>query len=573
MLSYRHIVACCYYALYILYVSNIVSSDATYPVPGTNAEVDTSLISDCKCDFYSVNDAVSSYFAPILKKLTERTFFRYFRVDLDSSCPFWQEDGQCFLEGCSVCTCEDSEIPKGWIRSKDDTDTAENLYTTGSSSSGIDNGNINADDGDDDYGWISPYNDDNTYLSESYKVLQLNDHDNIGKYIEFLRETEDEDEDTNSWSSYNYNNGVYVNLLKNPESFTGYSGPSARKVWASIQQENCFGAIDDVCLEKRVFYRLMSGLQSSISTHIARSYHYPDGRSGHNIQLFNNAVGNHPDRLDNLYFSFLFLLRAVVKASQYLIQYPYYTGNSTDDMMVREIMSSLGDERNNRILQNTSVSRSSEGSKVCSISIDDTLTNIDECKNGFDESYLFQVSQIDYSSSSSSVYDQLEKQHEYTLKQEFQHRFRNITKIMDCITCEKCRVWGKLQTLGIGTAIKLLLSTDDDLNHDKIQLHRQEIIAIINTLHQFATSIDFVSYVRSLSTTITTAADTAAIRYTGGSSSSDGTDQMDAASDATKSSVLPLIISVAFILLLAVTALLLCACHRVIKRIKKKKAQ
>ena len=49
--------------------------------------------------------------------------------------------------------------------------------------------------------------------------------------------------------------GVYVNLLQNPETFTGYSGPSARRVWQGIQEENCFGGIDDQCLEKRAFFR------------------------------------------------------------------------------------------------------------------------------------------------------------------------------------------------------------------------------------------------------------------------------------------------------------------------------
>jgi hypothetical protein len=49
--------------------------------------------------------------------------------------------------------------------------------------------------------------------------------------------------------------GVYVNLLENPERFTGYSGASAQRVWRSIQQENCFGGANDVCVEKRLFYR------------------------------------------------------------------------------------------------------------------------------------------------------------------------------------------------------------------------------------------------------------------------------------------------------------------------------
>lgn len=69
--------------------------------------------------------------------------------------------------------------------------------------------------------------------------------------------------------------GIYINLVKNPEKFTGYSGMSARLVWKSIQEENCFGGGDtETCFEKRVFYKLMSGLQSSIATQIARDYYF-----------------------------------------------------------------------------------------------------------------------------------------------------------------------------------------------------------------------------------------------------------------------------------------------------------
>jgi hypothetical protein len=61
--------------------------------------------------------------------------------------------------------------------------------------------------------------------------------------------------------------GVYVDLLKNPERFTGYAGDSSAKVWKAIYQENCFdlpserlGHLDaSVCKEKRIFYKLISG--------------------------------------------------------------------------------------------------------------------------------------------------------------------------------------------------------------------------------------------------------------------------------------------------------------------------
>ena len=75
--------------------------------------------------------------------------------------------------------------------------------------------------------------------------------------------------------------GDYVDLTANPERFTGYTGPSARRVWSSIYEENCFGMSETAllaptnptpgvlkadsgdssrtCLEKRVYYKIISG--------------------------------------------------------------------------------------------------------------------------------------------------------------------------------------------------------------------------------------------------------------------------------------------------------------------------
>lgn len=64
---------------------------------------------------------------------------------------------------------------------------------------------------------------------------------------------------------------------------------------------------------------------------------------------------------------------------------------------------------------------------------------------------------------------------------------------MDCVSCEKCKVWGKLQILGLGTAVKILLSREMDLEGNKKFLNRQEVIALINTLNQLASSVDFAS--------------------------------------------------------------------------------
>lgn len=38
--------------------------------------------------------------------------------------------------------------------------------------------------------------------------------------------------------------------------------------------------------------------------------------------------------------------------------------------------------------------------------------------------------------------------------------FRNMAKLMDCVSCERCRLWGKVQIYGVGTALKILTSSD-----------------------------------------------------------------------------------------------------------------
>jgi hypothetical protein len=74
-------------------------------------------------------------------------------------------------------------------------------------------------------------------------------------------------------------------------------------------------------------------------------------------------------------------------------------------------------------------------------------------------------------------------------------RFRNISRIMDCVGCEKCRLWGKLQTLGIGTAVKILLTDEEELIGN---LERNEVIALVNTVGQMAKSVKFAANSRDM---------------------------------------------------------------------------
>lgn len=63
--------------------------------------------------------------------------------------------------------------------------------------------------------------------------------------------------------------GEYVDLSLNPERFTGYSGPSASRVWRSIYEENCFGLSElsaaDASLESLSSAAAMGSLNGGFS--------------------------------------------------------------------------------------------------------------------------------------------------------------------------------------------------------------------------------------------------------------------------------------------------------------------
>ncbi len=58
---------------------------------------------------------------------------------------------------------------------------------------------------------------------------------------------------------------------------------------------------------------------------------------------------------------------------------------------------------------------------------------------------------------------------------------------MDCVACEKCRLWGKLQISGLGTALKVLFSYGDRVKDYK--LSRTEVVTLLNSFGRLANSI------------------------------------------------------------------------------------
>ena len=82
-----------------------------------------------------------------------------------------------------------------------------------------------------------------------------------------------------------------------------------------------------------------------------------------------------------------------------------------------------------------------------------------------------------------------------TLKRQFKGVFQNISSVMDCISCQKCKLHGKLQLLGLGTALKILLLPEQLIS---TSLSRNEIVAIFQALHKFSGAIKAIPQLSAL---------------------------------------------------------------------------
>ncbi|KAJ1916386.1 endoplasmic oxidoreductin-1 [Tieghemiomyces parasiticus] len=350
-------------------------------------------IDDLRCEFHAI-ESVNDQLAGVLRQIAQASYFKYYKVDLYKDCAFWNSNGHCVLRDCAVETEDEGFQP---FQKCD-------------------------------------------YADTDFCVAQ--------------------DDDSTE--------GVFVDLQKNPERFTGYTGETANIIWRSIYEENCFDIplqlrrlqndagdscqqpahrLHEVneCKEKRVFYRVISGLHASISTHLCQEYFNVTTQEwSPNLECFMSRVGRFPERLENIYFNYAILLRSVFKLQKYLTDSTYCIGNPEEERWLKAKVEEL-------------------------VSVCLTLPET------FDEKQMF--------TGPDAI----------VLKEEFKDRFRNVSRIMDCVGCEKCRLWGKLQTRGVATALKILFSYDNTELPIGFELDRGEVVSLINTLNQFSKSLSAIS--------------------------------------------------------------------------------
>lgn len=403
-------------------------------------------VDDCECKVETL-DAFNNYKVhPRVRSLVQKNYFRYIQLNLNKICKFWSDDAKCSLKDCHVKVCTEDDLPASF-RNFAESDLNDLSPSDCEQSNPL--GHLN-----------------NTLTEAQLKVFE--DWKKFDDAQDNFCEPDDE----------NLTNSNYIDLLTNPERFTGYKGPHAHKIWNSIYRENCFaeerkpsyGPEVETCLEKRVFHRLISGLHASINIHLCALYLHKGVLDQADIwapnvdefvRRFDPATtnGQGPQWLKNLYFIYLVELRALTKAAPYLENEIYFTG--------------LGN------------SKEDDDTKLAVL---DFLKTITSFENQFDETLLFKGNSDEAAQ----------------LKEQFKMKFRNITRIMDCVGCDKCRLWGKIQTKALGTALKILFSgksfgLDSTLSaNDKstFQLTRNEIVSLFNGFARLSHSIANIEYFR-----------------------------------------------------------------------------
>ncbi|XP_019581263.1 ERO1-like protein alpha isoform X1 [Rhinolophus sinicus] len=421
-------------------------------------------LDDCTCDVETIDKFNNYRLFPRLQKLLESDYFRYYKVNLKRPCPFWNDINQCGRRDCAVKPCQFDEVPDG-IKS------ASYKYSEEA------NNLIEECEQAERLGAV-----DESLSEETQKaVLQWTKHDDSSDNFCEADDIQSPDAE-------------YVDLLLNPERYTGYKGPDAWKIWNVIYEENCFKPqaikrplnplaagqgksegntfyswLEGLCVEKRAFYRLISGLHASINVHLSARYLLQDTwleqKWGHNITEFQQRFdgiltkGEGPRRLKNLYFIYLIELRALSKVVPFFERpdFQLFTGNKVQDAENKMLLLEI-------------------------------LHEIKSFPLHFDENSLFAG----------------DKKEANKLKEEFRLHFRNISRIMDCVGCFKCRLWGKLQTQGLGTALKILFSEKLIANMPEsgpsyeFHLTRQEIVSLFNAFGRISTSVKELENFRDL---------------------------------------------------------------------------
>lgn len=260
--------------------------------------------------------------------------------------------------------------------------------------------------------------------------------------------------DIDGWARWDMPTEDYYDTTAFPEGYTGYDG---REVWEFIHNRICFEGFQyDDDHWKADFNKAVSGLHSMISAQVNRGiqervelgepftddevWRDPDAE----FQRRLSPQGETPLAMENLYFAFMLILKAVSKVQSLL----------------------LNDVNNGRI--------SADSVPLLQAILNDPILNDDSVGVAFKKLHDHAVMDVD---SKAALW-------------EARMRTRELVRIMNCVQCNKCRLHGKISTMGLSTALQILVGEDGE-GGDISSLHRVELATLMATMHKFSTAVDF----------------------------------------------------------------------------------
>jgi len=417
------------------------------------------------CNVDSVQAANMAQLHPILHDLVNTTFFRLFRVGKTPKCSFWKKPGEEQQEAAPAkCDGGHNEGfagaglfgagPKAFGKQMSSSEPPKEAETP----CGIDAEEpVAAATGSD-------IRLDRSKTAAEQVASQLREN-------ETQEPCEFEEDLPTYWvdmCSADHTKGSEVediNLIKNPERNTGYNGSH---IWEAMYKENCFevgsdlprgrfGDTNGMCYEERVLYRLLSGWHASTTISVCKSFFAPGtkqkGKWAPNVERYMESLGRHPDRAKNLHFSFVVMLRAIKKAAPFLHSYPFPEGEGQETIKTRSLVGRLLD---------------SQVLSLCSPLFE-----------AFDETRLFK--------DTVDAEDRTAAEQRSRLKRQFKSTFKNITELVDCVQCQRCRLHAKLFSLGLGSALKILLTPPELIPSTT---SRDEVVALVNVLWKLSEAME-----------------------------------------------------------------------------------
>ena len=349
---------------------------------------------------YNITDVIKNNqkLCESLQKLKKTLFFKIFKINLDPECSVFNQEMICKDTACQICECSNNEVPRVW---KQPSGIDENIVTTI----------------DDPFNkWVEKFNVDSKQW--------------------LLKEDIDPKD------------GTYINLLKNPEGYTGYRGAH---IWNAIFKENCYSdSYSSLCVEDKIFSNIFMGWLVNTNFQIGCNFRNRNTNDKYiNISYVTNKFLYHKDKIDYLFFLYSLMLKAVNKAIPFLIEYDYSSGNKTEDAMTIKLIKEIFRYE---------------------------LQNMDLIEDDFQNTYEYFENFVSSNKLSQLII-----------------RFRNISSIIDCVTCSKCRMHAKLEVFGIATMLKIMfIPTTEEL---KKSMSRNELVSFINLFAKLSKSVSNIQLI------------------------------------------------------------------------------